>query len=144
MSEYESVKEALRAEFNVRFDMQSTVLHRSMGRDEYSTYRALCFEWYLNGFFDGVTGGDGEGLAEGLRDASEGSMTKQTKTQCEWGIVNGEGELLPFTIRHSRSSAIYDFCANHGYDIPEGTRDVWRWLQRCGNRCEPVVITFNA
>jgi hypothetical protein len=72
-------------------------------------------------------------------------MTTQRKTQeGAWGIVNEDGDLLAFTVRHTREAAIRDFCNEPGYDIPEGTRDVWRWLKRRGNRCVPVTMTYEA
>jgi hypothetical protein len=67
----------------------------------------------------------------------------KTKTQHAWGIVNEGGELLPFTVRHTRDEVIRDFCNSPGYDIPDGTVGVWRWLKRRGNRCVRVVITFS-
>jgi hypothetical protein len=74
-NDFQEFKEALRGEFTVRFDKQSSVLRLSMGRDEYSTFRALCFEWYLNGFFDALTDGEGDEMREALQDAADGRTT---------------------------------------------------------------------
>jgi hypothetical protein len=56
-------------------------------------------------------------------------------------------ELLEFTVRYSREWVIRDFIKDPGYDYPEATdtrEKRWRWLERRGNRCVPVTLTFTA
>ncbi|HLL74831.1 MAG TPA: hypothetical protein VK421_06165 [Pyrinomonadaceae bacterium] len=71
----------------------------------------------------------------------------QSRREGAWGIVNGDGELLTFTIRPGRDWAIGDFCKNPGYDYPESTdtrEKRWRWLKRRGNRCVRVEVYYAA
>lgn len=62
--DYQAFKEAFRAEFNAKFDKKSAVLRATMSSEEYNIHRALCFEWYLSGFFDALADADVAELAE--------------------------------------------------------------------------------
>ena len=82
MNGYQQLREALRVEFNARYDKQSSVLRLTLGRDEYNIQRALCFEWYLSGFFDGAGGDE---LREALEDAAKGRTTPIDEVRAKLG-----------------------------------------------------------